>query len=206
MAHVYIEDIGKHEGEEVTIKGWLHNRRSSGKIHFLILRDGSGFIQAVMSKAAVGDDLFRAADHLSQETSIVVTGTARADTRAPSGYEIDVKSLEIVGESHDYPITPKEHGVDYLLDRRHLWIRSERQQAILRVRHEIINGVREFLNRRGRRARARAAAARAEGARARHVQARIGPEAVSAHLVRRGGQDAPSQGAADRVGRRFRRA
>ena len=149
MAHVYIEDIGRHEGEEVTLKGWLHNRRSSGKIHFLIVRDGTGFIQAVMSKAAVGDDLFKAADHLSQETSIIVTGTARADKRAPSGFEIDVKHLEIVGESHEYPITPKEHGVDYLLDRRHLWIRSERQQAILRVRHEIINAVRDFFNSRG---------------------------------------------------------
>jgi asparaginyl-tRNA synthetase len=149
MAHVYIEDIGKHEGEEVTIKGWLHNRRSSGKIHFLQIRDGSGFIQAVMSKATVGDDVFKASDHLSQETSLMVTGTARADKRAPSGYEIDVKSVEVVGASHDYPITPKEHGVDYLLDRRHLWIRSERQQAILRIRHEIINAVRDFFNGRG---------------------------------------------------------
>ena len=147
--HVYIEDIGKHEGEDVTIKGWLHNRRSSGKIHFLILRDGSGFIQAVMSKAAVGDELFKAADHLSQETSLIVTGTARADKRAPSGYEIDVKHVEVVAPAHDFPITPKEHGVDYLLDRRHLWIRSERQQAILRVRHEIINAVRDFFNDRG---------------------------------------------------------
>jgi len=147
--HVFIEDIGKHDGEEVTIKGWLHNRRSSGKIHFLIVRDGSGFIQAVMSKAAVGDEAFKNADHLSQETSIIVTGTARADKRAPSGYEIDVKQFEIVGESHDYPITPKEHGVDYLLDRRHLWIRTERQQSILRVRHEVINGVRDFFNSRG---------------------------------------------------------
>ena len=146
---VYIEDIGKHEGQDVTIKGWLHNRRSSGKIHFLILRDGTGFIQAVMSKAAVGDALFTAADHLSQETSVIVSGTVRADKRAPSGYEIDVKGLEVVGASHDYPITPKEHGVDYLLDRRHLWIRSERQQAILRVRHEIINAVRDFFNGRG---------------------------------------------------------
>jgi asparaginyl-tRNA synthetase len=149
MAHVYIEDIGTHEGEEVTIKGWLHNRRSSGKIHFLILRDGTGFIQAVMSKAAVGEEVFKSADHLSQETSVIVTGTARADKRAPSGYEIDVKSLDVVGESHDYPITPKEHGVDYLLDRRHLWIRSERQQAILRIRHEIINAIRDFFNGRG---------------------------------------------------------
>ncbi len=147
--HVYIEDIGRHDGEEVTIRGWLHNRRSSGKIHFLILRDGSGFIQAVMSRAAVGEDMFRAADHLSQETSVIVTGTVRADKRAPGGYEIDVKGLEIVGVSHDYPITPKEHGVDYLLDRRHLWIRSERQQAILRIRHEVINAVRDFFNSRG---------------------------------------------------------
>ena len=147
--HVYIEDIGKHEGDQVTIKGWLHNRRSSGKIHFLILRDGSGFIQGVMSKATVGDDMFKAADHLSLETSVIVTGTARADARAPSGYEIDVKSLEVVGQSHDYPITPKEHGVDFLLDRRHLWIRAERQQAILRIRHEVINAVRDFFNSRG---------------------------------------------------------
>jgi asparaginyl-tRNA synthetase len=147
--NVYIEDIGKHEGEDVTIRGWLHNRRSSGKIHFLTLRDGSGFIQAVMSKAAVGEEQFKTADHLSQETSLIVTGTARADKRAPSGYEVDVKSFKVVGPSHDYPITPKEHGVDYLLDRRHLWIRSERQQAILRVRHEIINAVRDFFNSRG---------------------------------------------------------
>ena len=147
--HAYIEDISKHQGQEVTLKGWLHNRRSSGKIHFLILRDGTGFIQAVMSKATVGDEMFKAADHLSQETSVIVRGTARADTRAPGGYEIDVKTLEVVGESHDFPITPKEHGVDYLLDRRHLWIRNERQQAILRVRHEIINAVRDFFNSRG---------------------------------------------------------
>ena len=147
--HVYIEDIGKHEGEEVTIKGWLHNRRSSGKIHFLILRDGTGFIQAVVSRAAVGDDLFKLADHLSQETSVIVIGTARADKRAPTGFEIDIKGFQVVGESHDYPITPKEHGIDYLLDRRHLWIRTERQQAILRVRHEIINAVRDFFNGRG---------------------------------------------------------
>src|SRR5215813_11889348 len=104
--NAYIEDIGRHEGEEVTLKGWLHNRRSSGKIHFLIVRDGTGFIQAVMSKAAVGEELFKAADHLSQETSVVVTGSVRADARAPGGYEIDVRHFEVVGPSHDYPITP----------------------------------------------------------------------------------------------------
>ncbi len=146
---VYIEDIGRHVGDVVTLKGWLHNRRSSGRIHFLTLRDGTGFIQAVMSRAAVGEEMFKAADHLSQETAVIVTGTVRADARAPGGHELDVSAIDIVGPSHDYPITPKEHGVDYLLDRRHLWIRSERQQAILRVRHEIINATRDFFNERG---------------------------------------------------------
>jgi asparaginyl-tRNA synthetase len=142
----YIEDIASHEGKQITIRGWLHNRRSSGKIHFLSVRDGTGFIQAIVSKAAVGDDKFKLADHLSQETSLIVHGTARADSRAPGGFELDVSDLEIVGSSTDYPITPKEHGVDYLLDRRHLWIRSERQHAILRVRHEVIAAVRDFFN------------------------------------------------------------
>jgi asparaginyl-tRNA synthetase len=145
----YIEDIATYAGQEVTIHGWLHNRRSSGKLHFLIVRDGTGFIQAVMSKAAVGDETFTRADHLGQETSLSVTGTVRADARAKGGYEIDVSSFEVHGESHDYPITPKEHGVDFLLDRRHLWIRTERQAAILRVRHEVINAVRDFFNSRG---------------------------------------------------------
>src|SRR5688572_29608275 len=108
--YVSIADIARHLGERVTIRGWLHNRRSSGKIHFLTVRDGSGFIQAVMSKAAVGPDAFGQADHLSQETSLSVTGTARADARAKGGYELDVESYEVHGPSHDYPITPKEHG------------------------------------------------------------------------------------------------
>jgi len=146
---VYIEDIARSEGQQVTLRGWLHNRRSSGKIHFLTVRDGTGFIQAVMSKATVGEEVFKRADHLGQESSIVVHGTVRADQRAPGGYELDVSGFKVVSESIDYPITPKEHGVDYLLDRRHLWIRSERQQAILRVRHEVINAVREYFNNRG---------------------------------------------------------
>src|SRR5689334_11121841 len=147
--HAYIEDIGAHVGEAITIKGWLHNRRSSGKIHFLTLRDGTGFIQCVMSKQAVGEEMFKHADHLAQESAIIVEGNARADSRAPGGYEVDVTSLEVVSEAKDFPITPKEHGVDYLMDRRHLWIRSQRQQAILRVRHEVINAVRDFFNSRG---------------------------------------------------------
>ena len=146
---MYIDDIARYAGQHVTIRGWLHKRRSSGKIHFLTVRDGTGFIQAVMSKTAVGEQVFQRADHLGQETSLIIEGTARADTRAPGGYEIDVSSLRVVGESQNYPITPKEHGVEYLLDRRHLWIRTERQQAILRIRHEIINAIRDFFNRRG---------------------------------------------------------
>jgi asparaginyl-tRNA synthetase len=145
----HIEDIARVEGQTVTLKGWLHNRRSSGKIHFLTVRDGTGFIQAVMSKAAVGDETFVKADHLGQESAVTVTGLVRADKRAPGGYELDVSGFEVISPAADYPITPKEHGVDYLMDRRHLWIRAERQTAILRVRHEIINAVRDFFNEQG---------------------------------------------------------
>jgi asparaginyl-tRNA synthetase len=146
---VYIDDIAGHVGQTVTLRGWLHNRRSSGKIHFLTVRDGTGFIQCVMSKAAVGEEAFGRADHLSQETSLIVTGAVRADARAPGGFEVDVSGFEVVAPAEGYPITPKEHGVDYLMDRRHLWIRSARQQAILRIRHEVIDAVRDFFNERG---------------------------------------------------------
>jgi asparaginyl-tRNA synthetase len=146
---VYIEDIAAYEGQQVRLRGWLHNRRSSGKIHFLTVRDGTGFIQCVMSKQGVGEEMFRRADHLTQESAVIVDGTVRADSRAPGGYELDAAALEIVSEARDYPITPKEHGVDFLMDRRHLWIRSPRQEAILRVRHEVINAVRDFFNGRG---------------------------------------------------------
>ncbi len=145
----YIQDIARFDGQEVTLRGWLHNRRSSGKIHFLIVRDGTGFIQVVMSKADIGEDLFARADHLSQETALIVTGVVRADARAKGGYELTGTGFTVVSEAHDYPITPKEHGVDYLMDRRHLWIRSQRQQAVLRVRHEVIDAVRDFFNSRG---------------------------------------------------------
>ncbi len=146
---VYIQDIANHAGQEVTLRGWLHNRRSSGKIHFLIVRDGTGFIQVVMSKADIGEALFAQADHLSQETAIVVTGTVRADARAKGGFELTGTGFTVIAEAHDFPITPKEHGVDYLMDRRHLWIRSQRQHAALRVRHEVIDAVRDFFNSRG---------------------------------------------------------
>ncbi len=147
--HTYIEKIGEHVGEAVTIKGWLHNRRSSGKIHFLVVRDGTGFLQVVMGKKDVDEATFAKADHLSQESAIILTGTVRADERAKGGYEMIATAMEVVSEAHDFPITPKEHGVDYLMDRRHLWIRTERQTAILRVRHEVINAVRDFFNNQG---------------------------------------------------------
>src|SRR5688572_10363968 len=147
--HTYIEKIGEHEGQSVTIKGWLHNRRSSGKIHFLVVRDGTGFLQVVMGKRDVDEATFTKADHLSQESAIIVTGTVKAEPRAMGGYELIASGLDVVNEAHDYPITPKEHGVDYLMDRRHLWIRTERQAAILRVRHEVINAIRDFFNSQG---------------------------------------------------------
>ena len=145
----YIQDIDRHAGQTVTIRGWLHNRRSSGKIHFLTVRDGTGFIQCVMTRQAVGEEAFKQADHLAQETSVIVDGSVRADSRAPGGFEVDVTALRVVSDSQNFPISPKEHGVDFLMDRRHLWIRSQRQQAILRVRHEVINAVRDFFNERG---------------------------------------------------------
>jgi asparaginyl-tRNA synthetase len=145
----HIVKIGEQVGQNVTIKGWLHNRRSSGKIHVLVIRDGTGFLQVVMGKRDVDEATFQKADHLSQESAIIVTGTVKKEERAMGGYEMVANGLEVVNEAHDYPITPKEHGVDYLMDRRHLWIRAERQTAILRVRHEIINAVRDFFNDQG---------------------------------------------------------
>jgi asparaginyl-tRNA synthetase len=144
--HVYIDRIGEHAGETVTIKGWLANRRSSGKIHFLVVRDGTGLLQVVMGRNDVGDETFARADHLGQESAVVIQGQVRADARAKGGYELVASAMEVVSEAHDFPITPKEHGVDFLMDRRHLWIRAERQTAILRVRHEVIDSIRDFFN------------------------------------------------------------
>jgi asparaginyl-tRNA synthetase len=144
--HVYIDRIGEHVGAEVTVKGWLANRRSSGKIHFLVVRDGTGFLQVVMGKKDVDEATFAQADHLGQESAVMVTGTVRADERAKGGYEMIATAMTVVSAAQDFPITPKEHGVDFLMDRRHLWIRAERQTAILRVRHEIINAIRDFFN------------------------------------------------------------
>ncbi len=149
MKHTYIEDVGKYVGQEVTLRGWVHNKRSSGKIQFLILRDGTGYIQGVIAKNAVSPEVFADADSLTHESSIEVSGKVRADSRAPTGFELDVTGLKIyqgISKDEPFPITPKEHGVEFLMDHRHLWIRSSRQRAILKVRHEIIKAVRDFFD------------------------------------------------------------
>ena len=146
METVRIADVGHHVDREIRLQGWLYNRRSKGKLHFLLIRDGSGTIQAVMFAGDVAPELFAQADHLGQESSLRVTGKVRADDRAPGGYELSVTGLEVIQDAHDYPITPKEHGVDFLMSRRHLWLRSARQHAILRIRHTIISAIRGFLD------------------------------------------------------------
>ncbi|OGH98107.1 MAG: asparagine--tRNA ligase [Candidatus Melainabacteria bacterium RIFOXYA12_FULL_32_12] len=142
----YISEIGKYEGQDICIKGWLYNKRSSGKLHFLQVRDGTGIIQAVIFKGDVDPEVFEKADKISQESSIIVCGTVKEDKRSQIGYEIGVKDVQIIGESVEYPITPKEHGVAFLLDKRHLWLRSPRQHAILKIRHEIIKSIRDYFN------------------------------------------------------------
>ncbi len=149
MKRIYIENLSAHVGEEVTLHGWLYNKRSSGKIRFLVMRDGTGLVQGVVVKAHVPEDVFARFDVLSQESSFTMTGTVREETRAPGGYEMDVKDIGVIHVAQDYPITPKEHGVEFLMDRRHLWVRSSRQHAILRIRHEIIRAIREFFDSRG---------------------------------------------------------
>src|SRR6202453_337446 len=149
MAWVYIDALGGHGGEEVTLRGWLYNRRSSGKVHFLLIRDGTGICQCVASVKDVGAEAFAAATHLAPEPALGVTGLVREDKRAPGGRELIIKTINVVGASNDYPITPKEHGVAFLLDQRHLWIRSARQHAILRVRSEIEAACQDFFNDQG---------------------------------------------------------
>jgi asparaginyl-tRNA synthetase len=149
MGWVYIEDLRRHLGEEVTLRGWLYNRRSSGKLHFLLVRDGTGICQCVASKADLGEEAFTAADHMGQETSLEVAGVAREDARAPGGIELSAKMVRQVAPSSDYPITPKEHGVAFLLDHRHLWVRSSRQHAVLRIRSEVAQACRDFFHSRG---------------------------------------------------------
>ena len=149
---VEIRNVSQHAGEEVLIQGWLYNLRESGKLLFPLFRDGTGIIQGVVVKKAVPPELFEAMRHLTQESSVRVTGQVRADQRAPGGFELDVSGLEVVQRvppEDPYPITPKEHGIEFLMDHRHLWLRSTRQRAILGVRHEIIKACRDFFDDRG---------------------------------------------------------
>jgi asparaginyl-tRNA synthetase len=147
---VYVADIAQHEGKQVALHGWLHNRRSSGKLHFLQVRDGTGLIQCVVFKGNVTPELFQEADHLPQETSLIVSGLVKKDERAPIGYELDVRGLEVVARPvAEFPIGHKEHGVAFLMEQRHLWLRSQRQQVILRVRHSVERAIRDFFDGRG---------------------------------------------------------
>ncbi|MDV2683507.1 asparagine--tRNA ligase [Alkalihalophilus lindianensis] len=141
-----IAKVGNYVEQEVKIGAWLANKRSSGKIAFLQLRDGTGFIQGVVVKAEVGEEVFQGAKNVTQESSLYVTGVVRADDRAPSGYELTVTKVEVLHEATDYPITPKEHGTEFLMDHRHLWLRSKRQHAVMKVRNEIIRATYEFFN------------------------------------------------------------
>jgi asparaginyl-tRNA synthetase len=147
-----IAEIGKHDGQSVTLRGWLYNLRESGKLLFPQFRDGSGVIQGVVPKNAVTPEVFDAIKTLTQESSVIVEGKVRADKRAPGGYELDVSNVQVVqrvSESDPYPITPKEHGTEFLMEHRHLWVRSQRQASILRVRAEIVKAMRDFLDERG---------------------------------------------------------
>ncbi len=144
-----IRDVFKHVGETVTIGSWINNKRSSGKIQFLQLRDGSGYIQGVVVKSEVTEEVWDAAKSLTQESSLYVTGIIREELRSASGYELSVTGIEVIHITENYPITPKEHGVDFLMDHRHLWLRSNKQRAILVIRAEIIRSVREFFDTNG---------------------------------------------------------
>ena len=149
MTPVYINELGQHVGATVTVRGWVATTRSSGKIAFLVVRDGTGYLQAVFARKEVSDLVWEAFATLTQETSIVVTGVVRADPRSPGGYELTASGLEILGASVDFPITPKEHGTQFLFEHRHLWLRSRRQVAIAKVRHAVIQAIHDFFDERG---------------------------------------------------------
>lgn len=149
MLKTTINQVFKHVDQEVTIGAWIANKRSSGKIAFLQLRDGTGFIQGVVVKAEVEEEIFKLAKSVTQETSVYVTGQVTKDERSPLGFELQVKSIEVIHEATDYPITPKEHGTEFLMDHRHLWLRSKKQHAIMKIRNEIIRATYEYFHQEG---------------------------------------------------------
>src|SRR3989339_849932 len=146
---VYIKDLKDYVGKEVTLKGWLYNKRSSGKIKFLIMRDGTGYLQCVVFKGNVSDEIFGNADKLTQESSFEVTGKVKAEPRSVGGYELDAADVKIISIASEYPITPKEHGIEFLIDNRHLWVRSKKQVAILKIRARVVKAIRDFFDSRG---------------------------------------------------------
>ncbi len=146
VSRATVDRLRDFAGRRIELRGWLYNRRSSGKLQFLLVRDGTGIVQAVMARAEVPEEIFAAADRLTQESSIIVTGVVREDARAPGGVELSVTGLVVMQQAEPYPITPKEHGVEFLLDHRHLWLRSTRQHAVLRVRAEVIRAMTDYLD------------------------------------------------------------
>jgi len=149
MASVYINELGQHTGRSVTVRGWVVTTRSSGKIAFLVVRDGTGYLQAVFPRKEVAETVWDAFGALTQETSVAVTGQVREDARSPGGFELTATGLEIIGPSVDFPITPKEHGTQFLFEHRHLWLRSRRQVAIAKVRHVVVQAIHDFFDQRG---------------------------------------------------------
>ena len=149
MKKIYIEELENYIGKEIELSGWVTHKRSSGKIRFIVMRDGTGICQCVLVKNNLTDEVFAKFDELTQESAFTVFGLVKKEERAPGGYEIEVKDLNIISLAKDYPITPKEHGIEFLMDHRHLWLRSSRQHAILRVRHEIIKSIRNFFDGKG---------------------------------------------------------
>jgi asparaginyl-tRNA synthetase len=145
----WIEEISKHDGKDIEIKGWLYNRRSSGKIHFLLIRDGTGMVQGIVAQGQVAQPVFELCNTISQESSIIVTGTVKKDDRAPGGYELDVRDVKVIHLAEPYPLSKKSHGTDFLLSQRHLWLRSRRQHAIMRIRGEAMSAIQDFFNSRG---------------------------------------------------------
>jgi asparaginyl-tRNA synthetase len=146
---VYIEEIAGREGKRATVRGWVYHKRSSGKIQFLVIRDGTGYLQVVLAKKEVEPEVWEAAESLGQESSVIVSGAVRADARAPGGFEMAGQAVQPQQATDDYPISPKEHGPDFLLDHRHLWLRSKRQHALLRLRSEVEHACRDFFHSRG---------------------------------------------------------
>ena len=144
-----IDRLGEHAGETVELRGWMHNRTGKGKLQFVQLRDGTGFVQVVVKRGQVPDELFDALAECGQESSMILEGEVKPDPRAPGGYEVVASGGRVVHATHDYPITPKEHGADFLLSRRHLWLRSKRQWAVMRIRDAVITAIRNFFDERG---------------------------------------------------------